>query len=224
MENDRIPCFTVCPWHGLAVGDVVLYVKRDVHVDVGRWSDKDEAGELLCELKVEDVPSVELNAGLSVVSMRPETTTDARSDWVDKAAAEVVVVVRTLYKDGKYCMNYLFSRTQAIVTDLLACRPSELIESPMGSGFFPWSRGPGDLVTRSGTSALFVIDSMCLKVYRRPDMRKIPVRFTIFRRHQGEDLNPRAVQAVVQVSGRQLLWFVSEDHGHIALLSSSPHP
>ncbi|KAK5614893.1 hypothetical protein CRENBAI_010179 [Crenichthys baileyi] len=140
MENDRVPCFTVCPWHGLAVGDVVLYVKRKVHVDdVGRWSDRDEAGELLLAFKVEDVPTVELNAGLSAVSMRLETTTDARSDWVDKAAAEVVVVVRTLYKDGKYCMNHLFSRSQAIVRDLLACRPSELIALQTGSSFFLWS-------------------------------------------------------------------------------------
>ncbi|MEQ2217698.1 hypothetical protein XENOCAPTIV_019799 [Xenoophorus captivus] len=161
---------TVCPWHGLAVGDVVLYVKRDVHVDVGRWSDTDEAGELLCELKVEEVPSVELNAGLSVVSMRPETTTDARSDWVDKAAAEVVVVVRTLYKDGKYCMNHLFSRTQAIITDLLACRPSELIASPMGTGFFPWSHGTkGRILTHEPCKLLSKcqVDSSygsCLKI------------------------------------------------------------
>ncbi|MEQ2209820.1 hypothetical protein XENOCAPTIV_004469 [Xenoophorus captivus] len=56
MENDRVPCFTVCPWHGLAVGHVVLF-----HVV--------EADELRA-FKMEDITSVELDAGLSVVSVR----------------------------------------------------------------------------------------------------------------------------------------------------------
>ncbi|KAK5600758.1 hypothetical protein CRENBAI_010611 [Crenichthys baileyi] len=70
MENDHVPCFTVCPWHGLAVGDVVVYVQRNLHVDdVNLWSDMDKGGELRA-FKMEDVASVELDAGLSVVFVR----------------------------------------------------------------------------------------------------------------------------------------------------------
>ncbi|KAK5610238.1 hypothetical protein CRENBAI_008725 [Crenichthys baileyi] len=118
MENSRVPCFTVCPWHKLAVGDVVLYVDRDLYMDdVGRWSDMDEAGEVLRAFKVDDVASVDLDAGLLAVSVRLKPTTDARSDRVDKAAA-VVVVMRTLYKDGKYSMNHFFYGIRLLSMDL----------------------------------------------------------------------------------------------------------
>ncbi|MEQ2157910.1 hypothetical protein GOODEAATRI_006695 [Goodea atripinnis] len=41
MENDCVLYFTMCPCYKLAVGDLVLYVDRDIHVDdIGQWSDE----------------------------------------------------------------------------------------------------------------------------------------------------------------------------------------
>ncbi|KAG7326079.1 hypothetical protein KOW79_011004 [Hemibagrus wyckioides] len=109
LESQRISCFSTCPWHQLKTGDVILYLERESLVD--------DLGRW-----------VELQQASSfLVAYRSCLTRDAS------------VVVRTLYKDLKYCMNHMFSSKEAILRDLLTCKASELIASKMGAGFFPWS-------------------------------------------------------------------------------------
>ncbi|KAK5618695.1 hypothetical protein CRENBAI_013489, partial [Crenichthys baileyi] len=89
---------------------MVLYVDRDLHVDdIGQWSDEWSASYSMCS--------------------------KCRARHLRGAGRGVVSI---LYKDRRYCMKHLCSRTQVIVRDLLAFRASELITSQMGSSFFPW--------------------------------------------------------------------------------------
>lgn len=135
LETDQISCFSTSPWHRLKSGDVILYLQREPLVDnLGRWLDLNLAGSFLAAYSVQDVSTVQLDSGFSAVSTR---LVPARGS--DSGSVDALTTVRTLYKDGKYCMNHMFSRNQAILRDLLVCKASELIASKMGAGFFSWS-------------------------------------------------------------------------------------
>lgn len=130
LETAQVSCFSTCPWHRLGPGDVILYPARDLVVnDHGRWLELHEASSFLNPHTVKDVQTLQLDSGFSAVSVT--LMSDVRGDNC--------VVVRTLYKDWKYCMNHIFSRKQAILRDLLTCKAAELIASKMATGFFPWS-------------------------------------------------------------------------------------
>ena len=134
IETDQISCFSTSPWHRLKPGDVILYMRREPIVDdLGRWLDLDQASSFLTAYGVEDVKTLQLDCGFSAVS------TKLCSVRCNGAGAVDALTVRTLYKDGKYCMNHMFSCKQAILRDLLACKASELIASKLGAGLFPWS-------------------------------------------------------------------------------------
>ncbi|TKS75734.1 DNA polymerase delta catalytic subunit [Collichthys lucidus] len=134
LETDQVSCFSTCPWHRLRPGDVILYFEQEPLVDdLGRWLELHRASSFLVAHTVKDVQTLQLDSGFSAVST---TLAPAR---VGPGYSGTVLVVRTLYKDWKYCMNHVFSHKQAILRDLLTCKAAELIASKMAVGFFPWS-------------------------------------------------------------------------------------
>lgn len=134
LEPDQVSCFSTSPWHQLKPGDVILYLEREPLVDnLGRWLELHRASSFLTAYRVDDVTTLQLDSGFSAVSTTLVPALGSESGSVD------TLTVRTLYKDWKYCMNHMFSRKEAILRDLLACKASELIASKMGAGFFPWS-------------------------------------------------------------------------------------
>lgn len=131
LQTNQAACFTTCPWHQLQRGDDILYFKQEPTFDAsGRWLELNQASSFLTAYKVSDVITLVMDGGFSAVSVRlvPLQTGDGTS-----------LVVRTLHKYGKYCMNHMFSRKQGVLRDLLVNRACEIIASKMGAGFFPWS-------------------------------------------------------------------------------------
>lgn len=134
LETDHVSCFSTSPWHLLRSEDVIFYLKQEPMVDhLGRWLELHQASSFLTTYRVENVMTLQLDSGFSAVSVTLIPTQSFESGSVN------TITVRTLYKDGKYCMNHMFSSRQGILRDLLACKASEIIASKMGAGFFPWS-------------------------------------------------------------------------------------
>lgn len=134
LETDMVSCFSTSPWHQLKAGDVILYLEREpILDDDGQWLDLHRASSFLTSYRVDDVITLKLDSGFSAVS-----TTLVPVQGYGSASSDTITV-RTLYKDWKYCMNHMFSRKEAILRDLLACKASQLISSKMAAGFFPWS-------------------------------------------------------------------------------------
>lgn len=134
LETDMVSCFSTSPWHQLKAGDVILYLEREpILDDDGQWLDLHRASSFLTSYRVDDVITLKLDSGFSAVS-----TTLVHVQGYGSASSDTITV-RTLYKDWKYCMNHMFSRKEAILRDLLACKASQLISSKMAAGLFPWS-------------------------------------------------------------------------------------
>lgn len=134
LERSSARCFSTCPWHALAEGDLILYPDRELSSSTrDLWLDGKRATDLLVAHAVLRVIELRLEKGFSAVSV--VLAPAARADGSDRSR----VVVRSLYKDGLYCMNHMFSAEEAVLRDLLACRASELIASKLGAGFFPWT-------------------------------------------------------------------------------------
>lgn len=133
LETDRVSCFSTAPWHRLRAGDVILYVKEEPTFDdeSSRWAELSQASSFLTPHRVVSVDTLQLTGGQSAVLVKLENAQleDARRS----------VYRLSLYKDGVYCMNHMFSRKESILRDLLAARASEMIASKMGLGLFPWS-------------------------------------------------------------------------------------
>lgn len=136
IEPHGVSCFSTLPWHRLAEGDLVLYPESELTVDGrGRWQQLDRARALLVDHRVLRVAKLELDGGFSAVSVVLARAVGMKPE----GQSPRVVTVRTLYKDGVYSLNHLFSTRQGVLRDLLVCRASEIIASKMGAGFFPWS-------------------------------------------------------------------------------------
>ncbi|KAL4009194.1 hypothetical protein ACER0C_003046 [Sarotherodon galilaeus] len=132
LEPDRVSCFSTAPWHRLEAGDEILYMKQEPTFDESsRWVELSQASSFLTPHRVVSVDTLQLTGGQSAVLVKLENTQleDARR----------TVYCLSLYKDGVYCMNHMFSRKESILRDLLAARASEMIASKMGLGLFPWS-------------------------------------------------------------------------------------
>lgn len=133
LEPDRVSCFSTVPWHRLETGDRVLYLDKDPQFsESGNWVELASVDTALSVHKVLTVTVSRLELGYSAVSVR--LIRDAAA-----AHSGIVVCVRTLYKDEKYCMNHMISHKAGILRDLVATKAAELIASKMGAGFFPWS-------------------------------------------------------------------------------------
>ncbi|KAK2812508.1 hypothetical protein Q5P01_000008 [Channa striata] len=140
LEPRAVSCFSTCPWHRLAAGDVILYPERELTVDVrGRWLQLDQAASILAPHRVQRVVELQLDKGFSAVSVTLARPCGREASETEGSRPEDLTVVRSLYKDRVYCLNHMLSSEQAVLRDLLACRASELIASKMGAGFFPWS-------------------------------------------------------------------------------------
>lgn len=129
LEKNRASCLSTAPWHALKDGDEILYMRKDpVFDETSRWTDLAEAAGFLTPHRVMSVETTDLPNNMTVVSVR-----------LREPGSQKDVYRFSLYKDGEYCMNHIFSKKEGISRDLLTTKASEIIASKMGLGLFPWS-------------------------------------------------------------------------------------
>ncbi|KAK2856673.1 hypothetical protein Q5P01_005408 [Channa striata] len=135
LEPRAVSCFSTCPWHRLAAGDVILYPERELTVDVrGRWQQLDQAASILAPHRVQRVVELQLDKGFSAVSVTLARPCGREASETEGSRPEDLTVVRSLYKDRMYCLNHMLSsRSQgpARVQSVGAHRVQD------GSGLFP---------------------------------------------------------------------------------------